>query len=264
MTLRTESLALGFGERTLVGELSIRFGAGEIWGVLGPNGCGKTTLVHALAGLHAPASGAVFLDDAPIASLAHKSVARRLGVLLQDESREFWGSVRDYVLLGRYPHASSAFGWSAEDEEIAQSELARQHLSGLGARAYASLSGGERQRARAAALFAQQPAVFLLDEPLQHLDLPHQVAILDRLALLARQDRRTVVMVLHDLQFASRYCDRFLLLHGDGGFSLGNAAEVLTEPALEALYGFPIRIAAVGDQRVFLPGRQGRDNNRED
>ncbi|MBC8007747.1 MAG: ABC transporter ATP-binding protein [Prolixibacteraceae bacterium] len=254
--LRTKGLRLAYPGRILVEGLSIEFQPGELWAVLGRNGSGKSTLLHALGALRQPEAGDVQLQDAMIGTLPRRALARRIGVLLQEESREFWGSVRDYVLLGRYPHARSAFGWSEQDERIADSEIEALHLGEFGNRAFASLSGGERQRARAAALFAQQPAVYLLDEPLQHLDLPHQVAVLERLSGEARNRGAIVVMVMHDLLFAARYCNRFLLLFGDGRFSVGTADEAMTAEHLGELYGFPLVPVEVGGERLFLPGRQ--------
>ena len=254
--LRAEELRLAYPGRTLVEGLSARFRPGEIWAVLGRNGSGKTTLLHALADLKRPESGLITLDDRAVGALPRRALARQIGVLLQEESREFWGSVRDYVLLGRYPHARSPFGWSEEDERIAERQIEAMHLGNLGGRAYASLSGGERQRARAAALFAQQPVIYLLDEPLQHLDLPHQVALLERLSFEARDRGAIVVMTLHDLLFAARYCGRFLLLFGDGRFSVGSADEALTAENLENLYGFPLTPVQAGGERLFLPARQ--------
>jgi iron complex transport system ATP-binding protein len=253
--LRTEGLRLAYPGQMLVDALSIEFLPGQVWAVLGRNGGGKSTLLHALAGLRQPEAGNVMLQDAMVGTLSRRALARRIGVLLQEESREFWGSVRDYVLLGRYPHARSPFGWSTEDERIAEHEIEALHLGALGNRTFASLSGGERQRARAAALFAQRPAVYLLDEPLQHLDLPHQVAVLERLSNEARNRGAIVVLVLHDLLFAARYCSRFLLLFGDGRFSVGPADEALTADHLGELYGFPLVPVEIGGERLFLPGR---------
>lgn len=253
--LRTEGLRLAYPGQMLVDALSIEFLPGQVWAVLGRNGGGKSTLLHALAGLRQPEAGNVMLQDAMVGTLSRRALARRIGVLLQEESREFWGSVRDYVLLGRYPHARSPFGWSTEDERIAEHEIEALHLGALGNRTFASLSGGERQRARAAALFAQRPAVYLLDEPLQHLDLPHQVAVLERLSNEARNRGAIVVLVLHDLLFAARYCSRFLLLFGDGRFSVGPADEALTADHLGELYGFPLVPVEIDGERLFLPGR---------
>lgn len=251
--LRIERLRLGYSDRTLVDGLSVEMRPGQIWGVLGRNGSGKSTLLHALGALRNPQAGQVMVDEVPVSSLPRRDLARRVGVLLQEESRDFWGNVSDYVLLGRYPHARSPFGWSAHDESIARQEIARMHLSGMGHRVYASLSGGERQRARIAALFAQQPAVYLLDEPLQHLDLPHQIALLDRLADEARERGAIVVIALHDLLFAARYCTRFLLLFGNGRFSVGGADDALTAQSLGELYGFPLARVEIGGEYLFLP-----------
>jgi iron complex transport system ATP-binding protein len=259
--LRTEGLRLAYPGQMLVDGLSIEFQPGQLWAVLGRNGSGKSTLLHALAALRQPEAGNVMLRNAMVGTLPRRALARHIGVLLQEESREFWGSVRDYVLLGRYPHARSPFGWSVEDERIAEKEIEALHLGGLGNRLFASLSGGERQRARVAALFAQRPAVYLLDEPLQHLDLSHQVAVLDRLSIEARNGGAVVVMVLHDLLFAARYCSRFLLLFGEGRFSVGPADEALTAENLGELYGFPLIPVEVGGDRLFLPGRHSGEGS---
>ena len=257
--LRTEAVRLAYPGRILIEGLSVEFRPGEVWAILGRNGRGKSTLLHALALLRQLDAGAITIDDRQAASHSRRALARLVGVLLQEESREFWGSVSDYVLLGRYPHAGSPFGWSVQDEGIAAREIEAMHLSALGQRNYASLSGGERQRARAAALLAQQPLVYLLDEPLQHLDLPHQVALLECLASEARARGAVVVMALHDLLFAARYCTRFLLLFGDGRFRIGTAQEVLTEELLGELYGFPLSKAEVGGERLFLPRLPGAE-----
>ncbi|HEV7822034.1 MAG TPA: ABC transporter ATP-binding protein, partial [Burkholderiales bacterium] len=221
---------------------------------------GKTTLLHALAALRHAQAGRVLLDDAGIDAVPRRALARRVGVLLQEENREFWGTVGDYVLLGRYPHAQSPFGWSAQDESIARREIEAMHLQALGERAYVSLSGGERQRARAAALFAQQPRIYLLDEPLQHLDLPHQVALLERLSGEARERNAIVVMALHDLFFAARYCSRFLLLFGDGRWKVGSVDEALAADDLGELYGFPLTQIQAGGERLFLPARRSGES----
>ncbi len=253
--LRAEHLSLGYPGRTLLEGLTLEFRAGQVWAVLGRNGSGKSTLLHALAALRLPQAGVALLDGAPLDSMPRRRLARRVGVLLQEETHEFWGSVRDFVLLGRYPHALGPFGWHVDDEAVARAEIESLHLASLADRAFATLSGGERQRARAAALFAQRALVYLLAEPLQHLDLPHQVAVLERLAREAREHGAVVIMVVHDLLFASRYCDRFLLLYGDGRFAHGGAQEVLDAGHLGELYGFPLDVVEAGRDRLFLPRR---------
>jgi len=251
--LRAENLRIAFPGQVLVDSLTIDFGAGRIWAVLGRNGSGKSTLLRTLAGLQAPWTGNIWLDGAPLHALARRKAAARIGVLLQEEPGEFWGSTRDYVLLGRHPHAQGAFGWSAADEAIADAELEAQHLGRLASRAFTTLSGGERQRARLAGLFTQRPRVYLVDEPLQHLDLPHQVALLERLLLEARQGA-LVIMVLHDLLFANRYGSDFLLLYGDGRSQGGTREQMLDAQRLSDIYGFPLEAVEVRGERLFLPG----------
>lgn len=253
--LRAEGLEIAVPGRVLVRGLEFEVAAGERWGVLGRNGAGKSTMLHTLAGLHAPEHGTVLLDRRHIDRYSRRAVAQRIGVLLQEESRDYWGSARDYALLGRFPHAGSVFGPGTNDYAIAEASLALMDLSALSGRAYGSLSGGERQRARLAALFAQQPALFLCDEPLQHLDLPHQVALLEALSRQSREHGAGLLLVLHDLVFASRYCDHLLLLFGDGRFAAGPCRAVLTEENLLALYGFPVEIHEIGAERVFVPAR---------
>jgi iron complex transport system ATP-binding protein len=252
--LRAEAICLRVPGRSLVENLDLEFGPGERWAVLGMNGAGKSTLLQVLAGLQAPQSGSVALAHAPLRGLPRAAVARRLGVLLQEETREYWGSAYDYVMLGRYPHTRSLFGHGPADREIARAALGALDLQPLAQRAYRSLSGGERQRTRIAALIAQQPEIFLLDEPLQHLDLAHQIALLDELAGQAQRGA-LVVMVLHDLVLAARYCDRVLLLYGDGRCLHGAADAILTPGRLEELYRFPLEAHQVAGERIVLPAR---------
>ena len=253
--LCAESLGVSIGGRVLVRDLNLVVREGERWGVLGRNGAGKSTLLHVLAGLRSPDEGKVLLDGESVGSISRRQVARRFGVLLQEETRDYWGSAREYALLGRHPHVRGMFGPDASDHEVVDRALAAMDLEQMAGRAYRSLSGGERQRARLAALFAQQPSCYLCDEPLQQLDLPHQVAMLNWISQESRQRRAASLMVLHDLVFASRYCDRLLLLFGDGRYLAGDRLEMLTEDNLCSLYGFPVQASELDGETVFLPAR---------
>jgi iron complex transport system ATP-binding protein len=255
--LRAEHVSLRAGARTLVRELDLDFQPGECWAVLGTNGAGKSTLLHTLAGLRRPDGGRVLLDAEPIEGRSRRAVARRVGVLLQEEPREYWGSLEEYVRLGRYPHTRSLFGLASADLEIARAAMSALDLEALATRAYLTLSGGERQRARLAALIAQQPAIFLLDEPLQHLDLAHQIALLELVSGQARQRGVLIVLVLHDLLLASRYCNRALLLQQEGNHAHGAAAQVLEPGLLGALYGYPVQAHRIGEETLLFPGRSG-------
>ena len=210
---------------------------GECWGVLGPNGAGKSTLLHSLAGLQPPAAGRILLDDLPIDALAPRARARRLGLMAQDDGDAFPASVLETLLTGRYPWLGP-WGWEGEaDRAAARAALAAVDLAGFEARDVRTLSGGERRRVALATLLVQAPAVMLLDEPLNHVDLAHQQRILALLRERAATGRQAVVMVLHDLNQAQRNCDRVLLL-GGGRAEAGPTAELL-EPA--RLFGCALR-----------------------
>lgn len=250
--LRTENLTLAAGDRTLCRELDLALAPGETWAVLGCNGSGKTTLLHALAGLAPAAAGRVELAGRPLAGYARRELGRTLGILLQREEGEFWGTLADYVLLGRYPHARAWFGRDADDEAAAAQAIAAFDLEALAAQSYATLSGGERQRARLAQLWAQDPRLLLLDEPLQHLDLRHQLQALERVCAAVRDAGKTAVLVLHDLTFAAR-CDRVLMLYGDGRHAAGSASELLQPARLEELYGCRVRAFGSGSDAHLIP-----------
>jgi iron complex transport system ATP-binding protein len=253
--LRAESVDVRIGDRNLVNGLDLVVRAGERWGVLGRNGAGKSTLLHVLAGLRPPDAGQVLVDGKPVEQISRRQVARHFGVLLQEETRDYWGSTREYALLGRYPHIRRMFGPDATDHGVVDRALAVMDLEQFASRAYRSLSGGERQRARLAALFAQQPLCYLCDEPLQHLDLPHQVAMLNWISQESRLRSAASLMVLHDLVFAGRYCDRLLLLFGDGRHMSGTCQQMLTEQNLREVYGFPVEAHELDGETVFLPMR---------
>lgn len=248
MSLRATGLTLAVADRVLVRALNLTIEPGQFWAVLGPNGCGKTTLMHTLAGLRAPDGGSVTIDAS-----RNGDRAPAAGVLLQSEPVPFWGSVYDYVLLGRFPHASSWFSWQRADADAARAALAVMDLEPLANRALAALSGGERQRARIAQLLAQAPRYYLLDEPLQHLDLHHQSAVLAHFARRAAAGGDGVLMVLHDTLWPGRCCTHALLLGARGQALAGRADAVLTLDNLEQLYGCKLRLLRDGDMQVVVP-----------
>jgi iron complex transport system ATP-binding protein len=251
--LRCEGLTLAVPGRVLARDVGFVVKRGDIWAVLGANGSGKTTLVHALAGLAPSVGAAISVDGAPLDAHGGSARAALVGILMQQEDAAFWGGVLEYVLLGRFPRARAVFGWSREDEDAARLALTAVGLAGFEQRSYRSLSGGERQRARIAQLLAQDPQLFLLDEPLQHLDLRHQVAVLRLFGLHARTRGKAVIMVLHDALWPAQACSHALLLHENGMIESGTANAMLTRDRLERLYGCPLREIAVDGTSFFAP-----------
>lgn len=237
--LATQGLAVTIGERTLVRDLDLSIGAGECLGILGRNGSGKSSLLATLAGLRDPAAGRVELLGQSYASLSPRAAARHRGYLPQATHDAFATTVLETALIGRHPHLARYEWESAYDIDFARTALAFVGLAGLEARQVHTLSGGERQRLSVATLLTQEPELYLLDEPLSHLDLNHAIAVLDIFRDCASQGAG-VVMVLHEPGLAARYCQRVLLLDGDGRCTLGATAEVLTAERLSALYGHPL------------------------
>ena len=251
--LRCQNLTLSVPGRVLCRGISCALEGGQLWAVLGRNGSGKTTLVHTLAGLQPAAGGTIRLNGDALVARASRQRARDIGVLLQLEDTEFWGSVLDYVLLGRFPHARSWFGWRREDEASALAALETVELAEFAQRRFATLSGGERQRARIAQMLAQEPRVLLLDEPLQHLDLKHQVRALGLFRRLAREEGRAIAMVLHDALWPGRFCTHALLMYDGDDALAGPAREVLTRGNLERLYGCGLDEVAHDEGGYFVP-----------
>ena len=250
--LHTQNLTVTIGGKTICRELNITIRPGECWGVLGQNGAGKTTLMRTLAGLHAAQSGTVNWQGVTLQSYPRRDLARHLALLPQSESGEFWGSVLEYVLLGRFPHRTLMFGYSAQDEAIAQQALASVELAELAQRPLNSLSGGETQRAAIAQILAQQAQCYLLDEPLQHLDLRHQVLAM-RVFDEIRKQGGALMMVLHDLSWAQRCCDHVVLQFADGQVLHGVAQEMLTCANLEALYQCQLSELSGEGEHCFIP-----------
>lgn len=231
--------------------MSVQFQPGEFVAILGRNGSGKTLTLHTLAGLRRPQGGGVYLDGTAMESLSRRAVALRLGLLAQDVEESFVTTVLEAVLVGRHPHLKLWEWESAEDERIALDALAAVDLEGFAARRTDTLSGGELRRVAVAALLAQEPSVFLLDEPSNHLDPAHLLGMLELFRRLCSRGK-TVIATLHDPTVAARFADRAVLLHGDGRWEAGAAQELLTAARLGELYGAPMLQLEAQGRRIFV------------
>lgn len=250
--LQTQQLSIALGSRTFCRHLDLAVAKGSLVAVLGPNGAGKTLLLHTLAGLRSPSAGSVWLEGRSYGEWSPRSAARCRGLLLQQQVDHFASSVLETALIGRHPHLGRWCWESAQDHRIVRAALHAVGLEGLEDRNILSLSGGERQRVALATLLAQQPRLFLLDEPLNHLDLRYQIALLQLFQRLADEGRSTV-LVLHDINLAARYADQIILLDGRGGVQSGPCADVLQTSHLSRAFGHPLRTVLVDGQCFFLP-----------
>lgn len=255
--LACRRLAVSIAGKPVVRDLNFALEPGQRLAILGRNGVGKTTLLHTLAGLRAPESGEIMLSGDSYARLGPRCAARLRGLLAQQQSDAFSASVLETVLIGRHPHVSRWDWESAADAQLARAALAEVGLADLAQRSIQTLSGGERQRVALATLLVQQPRLYLLDEPLAHLDLNHQIAMLELLSRRVRNDSVALVMVLHDVNLAARFSDQVLLLYGDGENELGDSAALLDAARLSSLYGHPVRVIQDGEQCWFVPEVNG-------
>ncbi|WP_233800243.1 ABC transporter ATP-binding protein [Paraburkholderia sp. HP33-1] len=256
--LSAQRLTLRAGARTLLDAFTHTFYAGEIWCIAGPNGAGKTTLLSTLAGLLQPASGHVELDGARVADWQPLPLARRRALMPQSAADAFSASVLDIVLLNRFPHLGG-WGWERdEDRAAAQAALERLGLADFAARDVLSLSGGERQRVALAAVLCQDAPLLLLDEPLSHLDLHHQIDCLEALTAWTREPRRSVLFSCHDLNLARRFATHALLLDGAGGAYAGPAREVLTPALTSRAFGYPLILIRDGEHEALIPAPRPR------
>lgn len=251
--LETRALSVSIGGKQVCRDLNLALQAGERWGLLGLNGVGKTSLLHTLGGVRAFDAGEIRVDGQVLSALPRRQLAQRLGMMLQDSDEAFPSSVLEAALIGRHPHLN-AWEWEgARDEGIAHAALQAVGLAGFAARSTATLSGGERRRLALAALLVQDPQLLLLDEPVNHLDVHHQIGALDLLSQLAREQHKTLVIVLHDVNLAARYCDKVLLLFGEGETVQGATRDFLTEANLQRLYHHPMRRVPTGGGDFFYP-----------
>lgn len=251
--LALRHLQLAIAGQPICQDLQLEIQPGECWGILGRNGVGKTTLLQALAGLRTPDGGEILLQNRPLTALPRQQVARQIGVLFQDNRALFPASVLESTLIGRHPWLKRWQWEGREDVELALAALRTVDLEDLAARDVTTLSGGEYQRLQIATLLTQNPTLSLLDEPINHLDLHHQISILKTLTAELAARAQAVIMVLHDINLAARFCDHLLLLFGNGQSCQGAPAAVLTGEHLQKLYGHPLQRLELNGHSVFIP-----------
>lgn len=261
--LHTQNLSLGYLEQLIVPDLSFTVPAGQITALVGANGSGKSTILKALARILKPRSGAAYLDGKAIHRLSTKQVAKQLAILPQNPEAPDGLTVRELVSYGRFPHQRGLGGLTKADFEVIDQALFLTGMTVFAERPVGNLSGGQRQRAWIAMALAQGTDVLLLDEPTTFLDMAHQLEVLQLLERLNREEGRTVVMVVHDLNHASRYAQHMVAIAQGEIAVAGTPAEVMTPENLRRV--FAIEADIVTDPRSGVPlcipyGLRPRDN----
>lgn len=245
------SVTVGYGQRTIIRDLSATFPAGKITTIVGPNGCGKSTLLRAMSGLLNLDTGTVSVDGQNISDMKRKDVARILGMLPQSPVAPEGLLVSDLVARGRHPHQAWFRQWSSTDEDAVFEALKQTGSADLASRTLDELSGGQRQRVWISMVLAQNTDILFLDEPTTYLDLATSVDILELVDSLRQELGRTVVMVLHDLNLAVRYSDYLVVMKDGQVIASGTPAEVITAELLQE--AFDLRAQVIEDPETGDP-----------
>jgi iron complex transport system ATP-binding protein len=261
-TLVADDLTLAYEHRVVVDGLALEVPPGRITSIVGPNACGKSTLLRGLARLLAPSRGRVLLDGDDLHALATKDVATVLGLLPQTPSAPDGITVADLVGRGRYPHQGWLRRWTAADDEAVAEAMDATGVTDLAARPLAELSGGQRQRVWIAMALAQRTDLLLLDEPTTFLDVAHQIDVLELLSDLNRDRGTTIVMVLHDLNLAVRYADHLVAMRDGRIVASGDPDEVVSVELVAEVFGIESVVVddpVTGDRMVVPRGRSRRE-----
>ena len=256
LMLEIKGISCGYGKRIVLRDVGFDVQKGEFVGVIGPNGSGKTTLMRAINGFLPLTKGTILLEGKEIQRMVRRDLASTMAVVTQAPEGMPPFSVEEFILLGRIPHwGRLQLLETNNDVEIADGAMALTGVDHLRTRGMQELSGGERQLVFVARALAQEPRLLFLDEPTAHLDIGHQVQIMDLLRQLNRERSLTIVVVLHDLTLAGLYCDRLVLLHEGRLHRLGLPMDVLTEEVIEEVYRTAVTVmeTPVGGRPVILP-----------
>ncbi|HDN97726.1 MAG TPA: ABC transporter ATP-binding protein, partial [bacterium] len=237
MKLKIKNISFSYDSVDALKNISFEAEEGEILGIIGPNGSGKTTLLKCINRVLKPKEGVVMLDDMDLSVLNQREIAQKIGVVPQQSFSQFPFTVFDIVLMGRYPYITRFGGEKKEDFDMVEECLNLCGISHLAERLIIEISGGEYQRVIIARALAQNPKVLLLDEPTLHLDINHQIELLELLKSLAKKKNLIIIMVSHDLNLASRFSDKILILKEGKIYRAGLPEEVLTPQIIKEVYG---------------------------
>jgi iron complex transport system ATP-binding protein len=237
VNLKIKDLSFNYRNKPVIEGIDFEIEEGEVIGILGPNGCGKTTLLRNLNKNLSPKSGCVMLERTDLKDMEKKEIAKVIASIPQSNEIKFAFSVREIVAMGRMPFQEFLQGESRRDMEIVEDAMEKTGISHMADRYVSTMSGGERQKVIIARALAQTPEILLMDEPTLHLDISAQFDVLNMVHKLSREQRLTVVIVSHDLPMAARYCDRIVMIHNHKVHAIGKTEDVLTKDNMKVVFG---------------------------
>jgi iron complex transport system ATP-binding protein len=248
--LKVDRLNFSYNSVPILKNITFEVNYGEFLGIVGPNGSGKTTLLRNIDGILKPNEGEILIENLNQKELNRREIARLIGYVSQREANIFPTTVFETVLMGRKPHIT----WTEtkEDKKIVAQTLERLNLGDFALREINQLSGGERQKVYIARALVQQPKILLLDEPTANLDLKHQIEVLDLLLNTKNEKDVTIIIAIHDLNLALKYCDKLIMLNEGEIFARGGK-EILTKELIETVYGVKVKIIEQEGQKVIIP-----------
>lgn len=242
IAMEAKSVELSYYDGLVLKGIDLQLRRGELAGLIGPNGAGKTTLLRVLSGLLVPKRGQVCLDGHDLRDLTRREIARRIAVVPQEVVVPFAFTAWEMVMLGRTPHVRPLVGERKQDRQVVEEKMALTDTLHLAQRPFNELSGGERQKVILAMALAQEPEILLLDEPTVHLDISHQIEILELIKGLNHRNNLTVLAILHDLNLAALYFERLILLNEGRVVIEGTPAEVLREENIRQVFHTSVQV----------------------
>ena len=255
--LRVENLCMDFADHKAVRDVSYTLSKGLLVGLIGPNGCGKSTMMKCISRVHEMTSGRIFVDGQDISSLNPAEVSKLVANVPAEAGQTFGMTVMDMVMLGRYPFVDRLWWETEEDERIVREALTTFGIDHLRRKKLSMLSSGERQRALVAKAYVQQPKLMLVDEPTSHLDMKYKLDVMEYLRDMARSDM-TVLVAEHDISLMARYCDMCIIMKAGRIVTIGDPKEVITEELIRTVYEVDSRVGLDVDGEIYVLPKKAR------
>jgi len=260
MKLKVKEVEFSYASVHVLKDICIELAASEMLGVVGPNGAGKSTLIRCIDRILKPQRGIILLDERDIKEMRLMELAKKMGYIPQSTSQIFPATVFDTVLMGRRPH----IGWQSSEKDIEKvlETLQMLNIEDLAMRDINELSGGQQQKVFIARALTQEPNVLLLDEPTSNLDIRHQLEVMDIIKNIVREKELSAIMAIHDLNLASRYADRIVMMNSGKIFSAGDPVSVLTPESIKRVYGVEAEVNNNNGRPYIVPIRPVKQNGK--